>query len=1020
MAKKAMMWKTKGMNRDLSVSAFSPEFAFENMNLRLSTNEGNTQMSWVSERGTRKITYEAGSDELVGLPIGTAVIDHQLVLFTTEYSGENFNSNNDDHIYLLKYTDKEASEMSCRQLCQKPMNFSAQYPLETLVSYESETIQKVYWTDGRNQPRLINIALPNIGELLADKPSTYFDFVPALKLQEEVTVEKNIGVLGTFAAGVIQYSFTYFNKNGQETGIFYTTPLLYISYSDRGGSPDAKINNAFTIKINKVDKDFDYIRIYSIQRTSINATPLCKRVHDISLTGITGNSVSYIDTGENGDSVDPTELLYKGGNSISAKTMAHKDSTLFFGNLHILQPYIIDYKSAIQERVSITSGTRTLTCSNDVFQLSAKASRPGAYYNGSSTPCGGFKTGNYYRLGVQFQHESGKWSDPIHIMKADTIDHLQDQIPLANGTIIQLPNFKGELSNTGGQLFDSLRKAGYLKIRPVVVFPTGIDRDVVCQAVATPALQFGEESGNSTMHYSSWFFRPYRYISEVNDKKPESNDTAISPCSWRGGTLEYYVGGNMRYIRQQEVEGTYGSNSAFTIDMYYHTFHSPDVEFDTQLHSLDYNTMGVNTVGTVTFTHTYADIDIQTETPSISDNGGFDHQAIAGQGPEGIVTGLFYEDSFVDDDENAELRAFDQQKSPARFFIYPWQGTGSLNNDCARPAGKGIQSAKLKKKVISNYRDTETELWNYQSSSSTKYSNPGMQLFSGEDVEIRKLPSNHIYMGNIDTALMPNSSSPIYTAYSGVTVGTETDVGTPSEGLEEYTYTVETHSTVSTSFNSSDWCKIDNTILYKYIKNEGWKKGYDKDGIGYIGDAYKDLSRKKLPVRMRYKSTPHFIGRIFTSSEYRSKVFSGKAVTALFNKLFIVEVCHSTDKTVRYGGYSEDALCANSWVPCGEPVVIPEESNASSKVTFYYDYGDSYFQKWDCLKTYAFTPEDINQVIEIGSFRLTTYINIDGRYDRNRAQFSNLNMSPTNFNLMNMVYSQTDNFFSYKILPEST
>ena len=52
MARKIAGWKTKGMNRDLSVSAFNPEFAFENRNLRLSANEGNTTLSWVNERGT--------------------------------------------------------------------------------------------------------------------------------------------------------------------------------------------------------------------------------------------------------------------------------------------------------------------------------------------------------------------------------------------------------------------------------------------------------------------------------------------------------------------------------------------------------------------------------------------------------------------------------------------------------------------------------------------------------------------------------------------------------------------------------------------------------------------------------------------------------------------------------------------------------------------------------------------------------------------------------------------------------
>jgi len=46
---------------------------------------------------------------------------------------------------------------------------------------------------------------------------------------------------------------------------------------------------------------------------------------------------------------------------------------------------------------------------------------------------------------------------------------------------------------------------------------------------------------------------------------------------------------------------------------------------------------------------------------------------------------------------------------------------------------------------------------------------------------------------------------------------------------------------------------------------------------------------------------------------------------------------------------------------------------------------------------------------------LETYVNIDGRYDRNRGQINNTNMSPQNFNLLNPVYSQLDNFFSYKI-----
>ena len=45
-----------------------------------------------------------------------------------------------------------------------------------------------------------------------------------------------------------------------------------------------------------------------------------------------------------------------------------------------------------------------------------------------------------------------------------------------------------------------------------------------------------------------------------------------------------------------------------------------------------------------------------------------------------------------------------------------------------------------------------------------------------------------------------------------------------------------------------------------------------------------------------------------------------------------------------------------------------------------------------------------------------TRVNIDGRYDRNRGQISNLNMTPNNFNLINPIYSQKDNFFNYRVL----
>ena len=48
-----------------------------------------------------------------------------------------------------------------------------------------------------------------------------------------------------------------------------------------------------------------------------------------------------------------------------------------------------------------------------------------------------------------------------------------------------------------------------------------------------------------------------------------------------------------------------------------------------------------------------------------------------------------------------------------------------------------------------------------------------------------------------------------------------------------------------------------------------------------------------------------------------------------------------------------------------------------------------------------------------------TRVNIDGRYDRNRGQLSNFAMTPQNFNKVNEVYSQPNNFFTYRYVNTS-
>ena len=1209
MEKKAMAWKTKGMNRDLSVSAFNTEYSFENINLRLSTNEGNTTMSWVNEKGPKKLTVDLDGyvdDYFYGVPIGTAILNDQLVVFShQEIKEEKY-----DYIYLFTIQDdlvEGGQYIQGTTLYKGDLGFSISYPIETLVSYEANDIQKVYWTDGLNQPRLINIAASE--ETRKKWNNQSFDFITTLKLKEFITVEKQLGVEGSFGSGVIQYAFTYYNKYGQESNIFYTTPLNYISYQDRGAAPDAtSISNSFKISIANVDTNFDYLRIYSIQRTSLNTTPVVKQLTDISLKGVKdyqnnslntvysedtnynlpidkyytyrriltkaysnsdakytvsigdssatsfnntakvqviaytttdevttyeslmsfqefvtkcmdaqgfdtetedsdiskncfnenfyslikieesldrymnylaeqklfdkdivgwgllvedtpyyGDSVhgmyekwlyynyadqkwyivdentvpiveesgitqqyadilTYTDTGTNGSIIDPTELLYKGGENIIVKTLEQKDNTLFLGNIYIQRQYIED---TLKETISsdlkdkIDSSTRTLNFKYNFSSDYKYANQLTGYIEKftsfikdnpsfkNTLPCGGFKKGDYYRLGIQFQYKSGKWSNPVYI---DDVQQ-ENRFKFTEATdssgylypVLTLPTFTGTLTESTSY---KLLQAGYKRARAVVVFPSIYDRICIMQGVVCPTLYTKDhrETDKDLYAQPSWFFR---FAKSSNDADWDTKTGTVYPQST--STLPYVgvyqekftedqlYNADPTLLRQVEIQGSYKTENQFNIDRSFITFHSPELVFEEQYKNMDYTGLKYHQVGYVQVDKTFSDINIQTETPTISSLGaGFVHKSFTHDKSYGIVAGLFYDDCFVSEEDKSNIQSLEYiYAASMKWYVYPWHKNGSLNNDFNRPSDAGARTAVLKKKVISNLRYCDNTIFKEDAYSSASFTTTP-QLWSSDEATIIKV-NNQIYQGNIDTLLIPDYSDGLYCNCAA----SELKEGATTPFNNQAVYWKTFSRSVTGADSQGIWInKVDNTTKKRY-----WERVYND-----IGKNYTSAVRVKDSVRMKYKSTPHLVSNIGTSIDY-----SGE------NALPVIEIFRDKP-TQLFGGTSNDALMANTWSPCGEPVDL----DANQGTTVLWEYGDTYYQRWDCLKTYPFTHEDVNQIVEIGSFMLETKINIDGRYDRNRGQVNNLNMSPQNFNLFNPVYSQTDNFFSYKIIDEDS
>ena len=1117
-----------GLQRDLDIAKHKPEFLWDAHNIRLTTRGNNTLLAVTNEKGTAKIKTDDNNEGLIkGKYLGHCVLNNILIVFT---KGKNI-----DYIYKIT---KVEDNYTVKKLVEYNLNFNLSYPIETLGVYENNNIQKVYWTDGYNQPRFIilNREYTNIN-------ITTFDFTQRLILNESIAITK-LENGGSFAPGVIQYAFSYYNKYGAESNLFYTSGLYYITASDRGLSPEEKSSNVFKIRVNNVDINFDFIRIYSIHRTSLDDVPTVKRIIDLP----TSNSVLYTDMGTTGDTIDPTTLLYIGGENIIAQTMCQKDNTLFLGNLKIVRNSIPD--NIVKELRD--PSTQCYVSSRTVHKFDFDGSSFYPYDYKLDTNITTFKCGDIYRLGLQFQYYSGKWSEPIWVKDYE--------IPRSKRPMLQLDHDRTNQTLLLPQITVGLKKSiikelinlGYKKVRGVVVFPTLYERMTLAQGVLCPTVfSVNSRVSNAPFAQSSWFFRPMYENDNIKEEpwwveELEPEKGAYIPFKH----LDRLVANNRRGCEIQNIQSLPfneinpeirkgKSYNSFYVDQSVVTFHSPDIEFDDSVkQAINNNEFEVDIVGLTQFTSSVGDIKIQTSTPpqGMSDEGVVHKSTInvdSGGVSTGLISGFFYRGHPTDDGKdasnfgtwNGDNISWYDTNWELGWMVYPWHRQGSLNNDIVRPEGKGIRTSVLKKKTISNLRFSRDNMWFVDFAYYKMKGITPISIFDNDQISLIKLPTPKNsdikainYYGNVDTLL---SSPDTFTFavsnygdhdFNGIVQRFESmestrNVGDYAPALKyskdpvRMKYKSTPHAVFALDYAENDaptilprvgeLNKVDEEVA-KIVPFWSTKKIKDDvitdpvveikyqlyNGLLNI-DYFKTPEEKKAltiqfltlhypnPGNDNYAIAPSIQGTSLTAFSFKSlyksvsnawiyvdpednKVYKvptdsngyyRKSIAnngglhleyiynpntqiyktkqdninerALEGSLFLAEIRRKDTPENMFGGISDDAFKANLWLPAGEPTLL---NTGFEVLNVNYTYGDTYYQRYDCLKTYPFTNEDENSIVEIASFMCETRVNLDGRYDRNRAQVNNLNITPRNFNLLNTVYSQRNTFFNYRFL----
>lgn len=1092
----------QGMRRDNHPIRQDSKFLWDARNIRFTAVEDDTLLSITNERGT--------SDPLTsfyGKYLGHCILGEYLILFTYDMS------NNQNYIYRInKGTISDVEILYSGEL--KIYN-----AIQTLGVFEGPLVQKVYWVDGSNPPRVINIVKDKLMGVpytqAYSENTTQFDFVQELALQESVTIERQEGS-GIFAPGVIQYCFSYYNKYGQESNIFYTSGLQYSSPVNRGGNPEESVSNVFSITVENVDRKFQYMRIYSVQRTSIDAVPTVKRITDVP---ITDNVLTYVDTGTTGDTIDPTRLLYIGGEDIIAGTIAQKDNTLFLGNIDIVRQNI----SNILKEGGITN-IGTAQSSSRTIDI-GECTNPRSFYINShqmvSGNTSGFKTNDRYRIGVQFQYKNGKWSEPVFIddVRITNRPNLTNQ---PSGQILTVPIINITIP---AQVSNLAKKNGYVKARAMVVYPQIHDREVLAQGMLCPTVfNVGNRRNNTPFAQSSWFIRPNLPVDYSSIQNTENVDKGawvefrhlqgLLSGSNRGAEIQGSIQTSLEDANRDYLSNDDNYSSSYMVDQSIITMHSPDIEFDDSTQwALEGNQLKFRIVGLINFTASAGDISIETSSPPINPGApGFYHKPLTAIASEqmqhlaarSLVSGMFYRDSFVDD-ASSEYVSYPKD-SVYSFMVYPWHRSGSLNNDTNRPENKGTRTAVLKNKRISNLKFSSHNTWLSSPFTLIDGITP-VSIFNSNEVSMIKIPVSEssgipsvIYYGNVDTVITHKNKYTTYVSVDDISdqfiskdikpiteslaIG-DTDLSlrlttepirmryksTPhavfalnnlssgsvwnnpvclpsvnnlnrvnisevpfwTEKLQLKDDLLEGYTVLSCHYGidrNSDEAPSDGLplvatypeyqdgvgvyCLCKWVQGQGWV--IDTDTMYSQANksiAYKPIESQysSMYFEVTYKGSGPVLRRLSTTSDNISYNISQGNIIANTNypTLFLAELYRDKPDN-QFGGESPEAIRNNLWFPAGEPVVL-EESNTTVKAV----YGDTWYQRYDCLKTYPFTQEDENSIIEVASFMCETRVNIDGRYDRNRGQSSNLNITPQNFNLLNKVYTQRNNFFNYRV-----
>jgi hypothetical protein len=332
----------QGINKDMAYDSIGEGLYIDAVDIRITTTNGESIGAFTNIKGNQEaftipsygtfngVNWSATNPEIIGY----TTIRNRIVFFVADAGG------NKGWIYDLQYDPKTREILPGFPVLKYYSNklyFKKDWPIEALGRYETETIQRIYWTDYNNFFRTINLEATNLTTL----PVGQVDIFPDLSYSQPILQVVAGG--GALMSGEYQIAYRLLTLDGKETLISPPSNLVHVTSDSETLVISSEYNgdlvpvNTFKSLSFKVDTsdyaDFDKIEFIVVYHSALNSIPTVLSIEKISIAG--QSTITFIYTGTEG-SAFPIELLtYTAKNHAfkTPKTITQKDSSLVIANI---------------------------------------------------------------------------------------------------------------------------------------------------------------------------------------------------------------------------------------------------------------------------------------------------------------------------------------------------------------------------------------------------------------------------------------------------------------------------------------------------------------------------------------------------------------------------------------------------------------------------------------------------------------------------------------------------------------